>query len=218
MEKSASTVQAPLLSRFQEEMADLLQDRIGTTLIVGAFVFPFFVLEDQSLIPDRWRDVYVLRLTCSLACMLAWAANHGRLARRHVMAFLVVTMAAVSILKSFVTAMDVTGIRSLYFGGHALILVGSLAYLPLSGLQSAIMGAVCLLGYAVPTLLFASAIDHTAFEIQMGLLAAIWIQLSVGCHLNYKMRLREFLFRHKLYQVRRRAEDYGFVTGAEASP
>lgn len=199
-----------LAARFREEHLRLLQDRIGTTAVVAAFVFPFFVLEDLELVPDRWQDVYALRLSCSLVCLLAWAGTHSRFARNHTFAWVALVMAALSVVKSFVTAMDVSGIRSLYFGGHALILVGCLAYLPLTGPQALVLGAICVLGYAAPTLLFASPLDPVAFQIQVGLLTAIGLQLAVGCHLHTGVRFREFQLRTRLYLARRRAEDYGF--------
>ncbi len=206
MTAAAATVQ----DRFAHEVRTLMKERIGVAAWVGAFIFPIYVFEDQWLCPDDWQRVFALRLICSLSCILAVAVNHTRWARRNTFAFMVIVMAGITVLKAFTTAVAVTDIQALYFGGHALILCGTLAYLPLKGWEALVLGGTCVLGYAATTLMFAEPLDHIPFQIQVGLLSAIWLQLTIGCHLNYKVREREFAFRTKLHQVRRRADDYGF--------
>ncbi len=199
-----------LAQRFRHEVRALMEERIGITLVIGACIFPIYVFEDQWLCGDDWPRVFALRLICSLTCILGVALNHTRWVRRNTFSFIVLMMTVVAVLKAFTTAVDVSGIRSLYFGGHALILAGSLAYLPLNGWQALIVGGACVGGYAAPTLLFADPLEHIPFQIQVGLLSAIWLQLAIGCHLNHKLRQREFAFRSRLHAARRRAEDYGF--------
>ena len=196
--------------RFALETRTLMKERIGVAAWVGAFIFPIYVFEDQWLCPDDWQRVFALRLLCSLSCILAVAVNHTGWARRNTFAFMVLIMAGISSLKAFTTALAVTDIQALYFGGHALILCGTLAYLPLNWWQALVLGGTCVLAYAATTLAFAHPVDHIPFQIQVGLLSAIWLQLTIGCHLDYRTREREFAFRTKLHQVRRRAEDYGF--------
>ena len=201
---------APVTDRFQHEMRVLMKERIGVAAWVGAFVFPWYVFEDQWLCPDNWQRVFALRIICSLTCILAAALNHTKLARRHTFAFVILVAAAVSVTKAFTTALVVDDIQALYFGGHVLILCGILAFLPLNWWQALVTGGTVILGYAAPTLLFADPVEHIPFQIQVGLMTAVWLQLTLGCHLNYKLSEREFAFRSKLHQVRVRAEDYGF--------
>lgn len=201
-------------ARFQEEMRTLLKERIGIACVVGSFVFPFFVEEDRMLVPDDWQRVMAWRVACSLTCLLGAALNHTRLVRQHTFAFIVGIMAVVSVMKVFATSMDVTGLQTLYLGGHVLILIGGLAFLPIPVWQAALVAGTCILGYAATHLLFSTHIDPKAFQIQIGLLVAMSVLLSLGCHFNYKLRFREFLFRNALYRARRRTEDYGWDAGA----
>ncbi len=196
--------------RFLREVNALMKERIGIAAWIGAFIFPWYVFEDQWLCPDGWERVFALRIVCSLTCILAGALNHTRFVRKHTFAFTVAVAAAVSVVKAFTTAMVVDDIQALYFGGHALILCGILAFLPFNWWQALLTGGAVLLGYAAPTLLFADPLEHIPFQIQMGLLTAIWLQLTLACHFNYRVREREFTFRSKLHQVRKRADDYGF--------
>ncbi len=198
------------MDRFRHEMQVLLKERIGVAAWAGAFVFPWYVFEDQWLCPDGWQRVFALRIICSLTCILAAALNHTKLARRHTFVFVIGVTATVSVLKAFTTALVVDDIQALYFGGHVLILCGILAFLPLNWWQALITGGTVILGYAAPTLLFADPVEKIPFDIQVGLMTAVWLQLALGCHFNYQMREREFVFRSKLHQVRQRAEDYGF--------
>ena len=204
------SVEAGLQERFHREVHTLMKERIGIAAWVGSFIFPWYVLEDMMLVPDDSQRVFALRLVCSLTCMLCVALNHTRFVRRHTFGFTVFVALTISVVKAFTTAMAVDDIQALYFGGHVLILCGILAYLPLNWWQALITGGAVLVGYAVPTLLFAEPFERIPFDIQMGLMAAVWLQLALGCHLNYKVREREFTFRSKLHQVRKRADDYGF--------
>ncbi len=201
---------SPSVDRFQHEMRVLMKERIGVACWVGAFIFPWYVFEDHWLCPDGWQRVFLLRLLCSLTCILAAALNHTKLGRKHTFVFVILVVAAVSVTKAFTTALVVDDIQALYFGGHVLILCGVLAFLPLNWWQALITGGTVILGYAAPTLLFADPIESIPFQIQVGLMTAVWLQLAFGCHLNFRMRVREFAFRSKLHQVRQRAEDYGF--------
>jgi len=201
------------LDRFHAEMQALLKERIGVALVVGSFVFPFFVQEDKWLVPEDWKRVFLVRIACSLTCLLGAALNHTRAARRYPFAFMVLIVAVISVMKTFATALDVTGIRTLYFGGHALILVGGLSFLPITGVQAGVLVGTGILGYVATNLLFATALDPVSFQVQIGLLVAIGVLLSLGCHYNWSLREREFRFRNHLYQVRRRAEDYGWGRG-----
>jgi hypothetical protein len=207
---SATATATATVDRFQHEIRTLMKERIGVAAWVGAFVFPWYFFEDQALCPDDWQRVYALRLICTMTCILAAALNHTKLARNHTFVFVIMVTAAVSVLKSFTTALVVDDIQALYFGGHVLILCGILAFLPLNWWQALLTGGTVLLGYAAPTLLFADPVEHVPFQIQVGLMTAVWLQLTFGCHLNYNVRQREFEFRNKLHQVRVRADDYGF--------
>lgn len=198
------------MDRFRHEMRVLMKERIGVAAWAGAAVFPWYVIEDQWLCPDDWQRVFALRIICSLTCILAAALNHTRLARLHTFAFVIGVTAVISVVKAFTTALVVDDIQALYFGGHVLILCGIMAFLPLNWWQALITGGTVLLGYAAPTLVFADPVEQIPFDIQIGLMIAVWLQLSLGCHFNYKLREREFAFRSKLHQVRQRAEDYGF--------
>jgi hypothetical protein len=201
---------APPVDRFLQETRILMKERIGVAAWVGAFIFPWYVFEDHWLCPDGWQRVFLLRLLCSLTCILAAAINHTGFTRRHTFAVVIMVTASVSVIKAFTTALVVDDIQALYFGGHVLILCGVLAFLPLNWWQALITGGTVILGYAAPTLLFAHPLESIPFQIQVGLMTAVWLQLAFGCHLNYKVREREFAFRSKLHQVRVRADDYGF--------
>ena len=64
------------------------------------------------------------------------------------------------------------------------------------------------LSFTLPLALLSSRIDHTAFGVQNGLMTTFEALLIIGCHLNYRMRRREFQLRMQLYGVRQHARDY----------
>jgi len=196
-------------ARFEEQVRHLLLERITAICVVGCFIFPAYVTEDQTLVPDRWRDLLVARIICSMLCILGMAVGKTALGERHPYGLCVVFTAAISFTKTFATSIGITGIDALYLGGHVLIMVGALSFLPLSGARAAVLGVICTLGYAIPTLVFAEHLNHHAFVIQIGLMLTVTLLLSIGCHLNHRMRFREFDLLQRLHGARRRAEEYG---------
>jgi hypothetical protein len=195
--------------RFEEEQRVLLHERLATAAVVGACVYPAFIIQDYRLVQARWQQMLVLRLISSLLCLLALAISKTEPGRRYPFALTWVAVGALAVLKTFITPLEVTGVGSLYFGGHVLILVAAMSFLPLSTGQAVVLSLTTHLGYSVPMLVFGHPIDAIAFSTQNSLLVAMWMLLCVGCHLNHGMRQREFQLRHKLYAARHRALDYG---------
>lgn len=195
--------------RFEEESRVLLGERISTVLVVGAFVFPAFVFQDYRLVQGRWQDMLALRLAGALLCMLLFAVNKTAAGQRRPFAVICAGAAGLSVLKTFITPLEVVGVGSLYFGGHVLILVAGLSFLPLATGQALVLALLVHLGFTLPMLAFGHPIDAIAFSTQNSLMVAIWMLLCVGCHLNHQGRRREFELRHRLYGARQRALDYG---------
>ena len=199
----------PLYARFEQEMKHLLNERIGVAMVVGAFIYPLFIFQDYRMVPERWREMLVLRLISSMLCILVMAINKTRLGERHPFPLAITLGAALSVIKTFITPLEVEGIGALYFGGHVLIMVAGLAFLPLSLGQAVATGLVVQGGFTLPLLIMSNNINPVAFSSQNSLMLTIWAMMAAACHLNYQMRFREFKLRMKLYSVRQKAKDYG---------
>ena len=205
----SDTSNSPLKARFEQEMRHLLNERIGVAFVVGALIYPLFIFQDYRMVPDRWRDMLVLRLISSLLCILGMAVNKTRFGERHPFAIVMFMAWALSVIKTFITPLEVQGIGALYFGGHVLIMVAGLAFLPFSLGQAVAAGLSVQLGFTLPLLLLARTIDPVAFSSQNSLMLTIWAMMAAACHLNHQMRFREFRLRMNLYKVRQQAKDYG---------
>jgi len=190
-------------------MRTLLHERISIGAVAAALVFPTFILEDAKMAPWRLEHMASLRLISAMFCLLMFAVNKTRVGERHPYALVLVAMTVLGLLKTLINPLEVQGVGSLYFGGHALLLVGALSLLPLSLRQAVGILVAVLLSFTIPTLILADPIDHVAFSVQNSLMATMGALLCVGCHLNYRMRFREFTLRSRLYAVRQRAVDYG---------
>jgi len=180
--------------RFDEEIKVLLRERVGIGAVVAAFVYPFFILEDHNMFPDRLEWMGLLRLISSMVCIFGFALNKTVIGERRPFLLALMTLLVMGILKTMLNPLEVQGIGSLYFGGHSLMVVGALCLMPLS--------------FSIPLLIFSPSIDHTAFGVQNGLMTTFEALLIIGCHLNYKMRRREFHLRMMLYGIREQARDY----------
>ena len=200
---------AAIQVRFEQEMKKLLNERIGVAMVVGAFIYPLFIFQDYRMVPERWREMLVLRLISSLLCILVMAINKTRVGERYPFPMAIALGAALSVIKTFITPLEVEGIGALYFGGHVLIMVAGLAFLPLSLGQAVITGITVQAGFTVPLMILSNNLNPTAFSSQNSLMVTIWAMMAAACHLNYQMRFREFQLRMKLYSVRTKAKDYG---------
>jgi len=198
-----------LQERFDEEVRLLLRERNSIAFVVAAFLFPAFCFEDILLMPERWRDVLVLRLTCALVCILCMAVNKSAFGERSPFLVTLTGAAFLNLLQTFICPFDIRGIAMLYFTGHILITVGALSLLPLSTKQAIAVGFTSHLSYLLPTVVLSQELDPLVFPVQNGYLLCTWGLLSMGCWLNSRMRYREFDLRSRLYRVRQRVQDYG---------
>ncbi len=194
--------------RFDEEIKVLLRERVGIGAVVAAFVYPFFILEDHNMFPDRLEWMGLLRLISSMVCIFGFALNKTVIGERRPFLLALMTLLVMGILKTMLNPLEVQGIGSLYFGGHSLMVVGALCLMPLSFWQAVAVAATVHLSFSIPLLIFSPSIDHTAFGVQNGLMTTFEALLIIGCHLNYKMRRREFHLRMMLYGIREQARDY----------
>lgn len=195
--------------RFEEEIQILLHERVGIAGLVGAFVFTAFIFEDHMLAPEEFGRMAFLRLVAGLTCILFVAVNKTSLGRKYPFYLTMVAVTALSLLKTFINPVQVGGLKVLYFGGHALLLVGAIGYLPLTFKRAILVGLTIILCYAVPTVALGRQPHMHGFNIQIGLLVCIWVMLTLRTHMDYRMRLREFDLRWKLYHSRQRGEEYG---------
>jgi len=195
--------------RFAEEMRTLLAERVSIGAVAAACVYPFFIVEDVRLAPDQWERMATLRLISSIFFMFLFGLSKTATGERHPYKVTVFALVTAGLLKTILNPPEVQGAGSLYFGGHALMIVGALGLLPLSFWRALILGAVTQLSFSLPTALFAHPIDHVAFAMQNMLMLTMLLLLSLSCHLNYNMHFREFQLRSRLYAVRQRATEYG---------
>ena len=195
--------------RFQDEVRGLLGQRCIVAFFVGAMIFPTFVFQDLMLVPDRWREMLVLRLASGLICILGIAMMKTPLGARRPFEIGMTALVGLVLIKTFITPLRVEGLEAMYYGGHVLIMVGAMAYLPLSLGRAVAVLLICQLGYSIPMMVFGTRINPVGFSIQNTYLLSIGSMLVVGCHLNYQMRRREFRLRSRLYSARIRTEDYG---------
>jgi len=195
--------------RFEAEMRGLLQERISIGAIVAACVYPCYLYQDFRMAPDRWHELTILRLSCSLFCILSSAVSKTVVGERHPFPLVLLVVAVLCTVKTWITTLQVAGLDALYFGGHVLLIVGALSLLPVSWWQAVLLALAGQLGYAIPMALVATKLDPLGFYIQNTLMATVSILLILGCHLNYEMRFREFRLRGRLHNARLRASDYG---------
>jgi hypothetical protein len=190
-------------------MARLLQERISIALIVGSFFFPLYIFQDQRMVPGQWRTFLALRLTCSLLCILIMAVNKSSWGQKRPFWIMLVAAAILSTVTAFITPLKLAGMSVMYYAGHGLIVVTVLSYLPLSFPQAMLTGLCIQLGYSIPTWILAEAFDPFIFLIQNSYLGSTVILLSIGCHLDYRTRHREYDLRSRLYTGRTHIEAYG---------
>ncbi len=95
------------------------------------------------------------------------------------------------------------------FVDHGLIIVAALGYLPLSLGRAVVVGFCCQAAFVVPTLPPPTGLDPFVFLVQNMYLCTITFFLCLACHLNHKMRCREFDLLTRLHQGRAPLQTYG---------
>lgn len=198
---------ADLEHRFEAEIATQVNERGTVLLTFAALTFPLPFFNDLRMFPERWRDMLLLRLLATLACLLLMAVNKSALGTRRPQAIVLVGGLCISLFQTFLHPMRVAGSGTLYFSGHLMVLVGTLGLLPLSlgwALTFSLAVHAC---FAVPLLLLAPSIDPVAFSMQNSFMVMLWGFLCIACHLNYQSRRREFQLRVRLYRARPRGQD-----------
>ncbi len=186
------------LQKYQEETRTLLHQRINTTVLFGAFLFPCFSILDYVVAPSLFTSFFILRILCSLSLLGIYIANRTSFSRRQPFST-AITAYAISALTISIMIIKLGGITSSYYIGMVMVLVVCAVILPLNPYQAAGTGILVYSFYLAPIFIYNQLtpsnlkilFNNTFFFVSFLLI------IIVKCLEESRARKREFNMRMK---------------------
>lgn len=196
-----------VIQRFEKDQIPLLKSRVNVIFLMAAGMVPIFGLADYLLFPDHFNSFMASRFIVAVFCLLFyWINTHRELGQRSMyLGIAACYMVALAIIKMIV---DLGGYTTSYYAGLNLIFIGLCVFIPVRFWYVIFHSTMIYLLYLLMVFLF-NEIENPGlfFTNNMFVLATLAIMV-VGSHINYHLRLREYLLRIDLDRLRQQLEKY----------
>jgi response regulator RpfG family c-di-GMP phosphodiesterase len=192
---------------FEEDIKDLMQERVGVILLFGLLLVPLFSFLDWIIYPEFGLRFLLYRLGAAAICGLLYLFNRKAWAREISYLFAIIAFLGVGGAIELMI-LDLEGAASPYYAGLNLVLIGFCVTLPV-GFRKAFLPAFLLyLLYVLPILALKERKDFGPFINNNFFLLATLFIITVASHFNQRLRFREFSLRMDILEKEEALKDY----------
>ena len=189
-----------------EHLIQLTQSWIGTTLIIGAVLFPLLGLMDYFVSPELFTRFISYRIIISFLLCVLYVLN--KLKRSTPYQYIIISVGtALSAATIELAVVQHGGQSSTYYAGMGLVAICALGFVPISLSLAYALVAVIYGIYLVPILLTES-ITNGVFISNNGFMISTFTVALIWRHYNQKLIMTELTLREELSRDKEKLSHY----------